>query len=284
MKRYFQHEATREKCHIYKMLEEQTARPHHSFHTPGHKVHGYDITELAYSDNLSCPQGVLLQAEREIAELLGADASFLLTDGSTSGVLSMLYALKKKGAVRIAAPLLSHKSFFNGCELLGLTPVLFETPAVALPCPLTAKDVEQALAQADGLFLTSPDYYGNIADLQQIRKLCSAQGKPLVIDGAHGGHLHYHSKIYAGAYADMWVDGVHKSLPVAMVLLVALYLTGQYIAQDNEFASAVSTILAIIAAVAFWMEFRSNERINEAQLIMELNHQFISSEQLSQVE
>lgn len=71
---------------------------------------------------------------------------------------------------------------------------------------------------------------------------------------------------------------------VAMVLLVALYLAGQYIAQDNEFASAVSTILAIIAAVAFWMEFRSNERINEAQLIMELNHQFISSEQLSQVE
>lgn len=70
----------------------------------------------------------------------------------------------------------------------------------------------------------------------------------------------------------------------AMVLLVSLYLSGQYIARDEIFASAVSTALAIIAAVAFWMEFRSNERINEAQLIMELNDQFISNPQFNKVE
>ena len=71
---------------------------------------------------------------------------------------------------------------------------------------------------------------------------------------------------------------------VAMVLLVALYLSGQYIAQGNDFATIVTTILAIVAAVAFWMEFRSNERINEAQLIMELNDQFISNPQFNKVE
>lgn len=71
---------------------------------------------------------------------------------------------------------------------------------------------------------------------------------------------------------------------VAMVLLVTLYLSGQYIAQGNDFATIVTTILAIVAAVAFWMEFRSNERINEAQLIMELNDQFISNPQFNKVE
>ena len=69
-----------------------------------------------------------------------------------------------------------------------------------------------------------------------------------------------------------------------MILLVALYLSGQYIAQGNDYATIVTTILAIIAAVAFWMEFRSNERINEAQLIMELNDQFISNPQFNKVE
>lgn len=71
---------------------------------------------------------------------------------------------------------------------------------------------------------------------------------------------------------------------VAMVLLVALYLTGQYISQDNAFTSAVSTVLAIVAGVAFWMELRCTERINEAQLIMELNNQFVSNPQFSYVE
>ena len=70
----------------------------------------------------------------------------------------------------------------------------------------------------------------------------------------------------------------------AMVLIVALFITGQRYAPDSRYVEAVSTILTIIAAVAFWMEFRSNERINEAQLIMELNNQFISNPQFAFVE
>ncbi len=213
MRRILTDEKTWEKCHVLKMLEEQAAKEHYSFHTPGHKAHGYDITELNYSDNLSCPQGVIARAERDIAEILGADGSYILTDGSTAGVLSMLYALKESGARKIAAPILSHKSFFNGCALLGLTPVLFETPTDVLPCKLSAADVCEALAGADALFLTSPDYYGNVADLSEIKGVCGSQGKPLVVDGAHGGHLHADKNRYAGAHADMWVDGVHKSLP-----------------------------------------------------------------------
>ena len=71
---------------------------------------------------------------------------------------------------------------------------------------------------------------------------------------------------------------------IAMVFLVALYLMGQHFFDAGSFTNIVATVLAIIAAVAFWMEFRSNERINEAQLVMELNDQFITNEALSNVE
>lgn len=70
----------------------------------------------------------------------------------------------------------------------------------------------------------------------------------------------------------------------AMIVLVALFLIGQYYITDNAYIEIITTVLAIVAAVAFWMEFRSNERINEAQLIMELNDQFISNPQFTKVE
>ncbi|MBO5363712.1 MAG: aminotransferase class I/II-fold pyridoxal phosphate-dependent enzyme [Clostridia bacterium] len=213
MRGFFSNRSVAKRCHILGMLKQQRKGVHRSYHTPGHKRRGYDITELSYSDNLSCPRGVIALAESDIATILGAESSFILTDGSTAGVLSMLLALKEHGCRRIAAPIESHKSFFNGCALLGLTPVLFETPASALPCALTVDDVAKSLENADALFLTSPDYYGNVADLKEISMLCKRAGKPLVIDGAHGGHLHFNQDLYAGNYADLWVDGVHKSLP-----------------------------------------------------------------------
>ncbi|MBQ2740929.1 MAG: hypothetical protein IJF39_04865 [Clostridia bacterium] len=215
MQGYFANRSVAERCHILKMLEAQAKAEHYSYHTPGHKRKGYDITELGYSDNLACPRGVILSAQQDIAEILGADASYLLTDGSTAGVLSMLYALKSLGCRTVSAFTASHKSFFSGCLLTGLQPVLLETPmgANGLPRKICGEDVLEGVEGADALFLTSPDYYGNVADLKAIQAMCKKHGKYLVVDGAHGGHLHYNCALYAGAYADMWVDGVHKSLP-----------------------------------------------------------------------
>ena len=215
MQGYFANRSVAERCHILKMLEAQAKTEHYSYHTPGHKRQGYDITELGYSDNLSCPRRVILSAQQDIAEILGADASYLLTDGSTAGVLSMLYALKSLGCRLVAAFTASHKSFFSGCLLTGLQPVLLETPTGenGLPRKIGVGDVLEGVESADALFLTSPDYYGNVADLKAIQAACKQRGKYLVVDGAHGGHLHYNRALYAGAYADMWVDGVHKSLP-----------------------------------------------------------------------
>ncbi len=97
-----------ENCRIAQMLRKQ--KKHLSFHTPGHKRAGADITELSYSDNLASPRGVIAQAEREIARILGAEKSYILTDGSTCGVHAMLYALKAAGASSVAYSAASHAS------------------------------------------------------------------------------------------------------------------------------------------------------------------------------
>ena len=220
-------------CKIFRMLAARAEKEHMSFHTPGHKINGFDITELSYSDNLSCPKGCILEAERDVAEILGAEKSFILTDGSTCGILSMLYAAKQLGAKNIAFCESTHKSVYNGCAALGLTPLIYspskreEIPFAPTMSELNEKngDIFQA---ADAILFTSPDYYGNIADLRGAREFCDKTGKILLVDGAHGGHLHFEKELHAGTYADMWVDGVHKSLPALTQGAVASAKNGKF--------------------------------------------------------
>ncbi|MBQ8320479.1 MAG: aminotransferase class I/II-fold pyridoxal phosphate-dependent enzyme [Clostridia bacterium] len=214
MRSFLKDKKTLKACRIYSMLKRHARQRRVSFHTPGHKIGKWDITELPFSDNLASPTGCIATAQAEIASLLGAEKSFLLTDGSTSGVYSILHAARTLGVKRVAAPALSHQSFFKGCELMGLTPVLFSLGSVGgIPLPVEKADFLDVLKSADALFLTSPDYYGNIPELAAVKEICERENKWLLIDGAHGGHLRHEPLLYAGTYAHLWVDGVHKSLP-----------------------------------------------------------------------
>ena len=258
---------TARECKIYAMLNGERKKDKLSFHTPGHKIVGYDITELDFSDNLSCPNGCILQTQQDVAKLLGADKSFLLTDGSTSGVLAMLYAAKSAGVGRLAVHYSSHKSVFNGCKLLGLQPVVFGKRTLGnIPVPPTRDEMNDCLLQADALFLTSPTYYGDIADLAFARQLCDKQNKLLLVDGAHGGHLHFDKEKHAGSFADMWVDGVHKSLPALT--------QGSVVSAKNERLSALlregvdvfrttSPSYPIMASIEFAVKFPRNERLEK---------------------
>lgn len=73
------------------------------------------------------------------------------------------------------------------------------------------------------------------------------------------------------------------SLMVSLVL-IALYLYLRATALDTEITDVVMAVCAIVAAVAFWVEYHHNNKINEAQFVMELNNQFITDKKLSAVE
>ncbi len=206
MKRFFKNKKVLADCKIYTMLCAAAKKKHLSFHTPGHKIGKWDITELSFSDNLASPRGCIQEAERDIARILGATKSFILTDGSTSGIFSMLYAAKKLGVKKLLVIEPVHKSVYNACAALEIQPTAFLTKE-------NFSQIPTLLGDSDALFCTSPDYYGNVAKLEDFRALCDKEKKLLLIDGAHGSHLHFNKSVYAGSYADMWVDGAHKNLP-----------------------------------------------------------------------
>jgi len=250
------------KSHIREMLLSQREK-HISFHTPGHKRAGEDITELSYSDTLSSPTGVLLWAERDVAEILGADRSFLLTDGCTSGVYSMLYALALAGGKSVAIPAYCHLSVQRGCMLAGLRPVVMHAgKRMGIPAQPTVEEMERALSGSDALLLVSPDYYGFFPDLKAARALCDKAGKPLLIDSAHGAHLHF-TPLYAGKFADLWADGVHKSLPAmtqgAVVSAKGKYT--EYLKESVPFFRTTSPSYPILASIEEAVKYPRNESI-----------------------
>ena len=199
------------------------------FHMPGHKADrkrfplfkdaALDITELSFADCLENPDGLIAAAESDCAEILGAKRSFFLTDGSSSGIFAMLYAVKRRGG-KIVIARGAHKSVYNACAVLGIEPHILkgnELDAIALP-PAAAEieDIFKKEKDVAAVLATSPDYYGNISDYAALRKICDRYGKLLLVDGAHGAYLKFDPDAahrYAGEYADAWVDGAHKTLP-----------------------------------------------------------------------
>lgn len=80
-------------------------------------------------------------------------------------------------------------------------------------------------------------------------------------------------------------NGVRKFWYIfIMVLLATIYICGQNFCNWEWLTEVFVTTIAIISAVAFWLEYRENKLLNEAQFIMELNGQFISNAKLSDVE
>ena len=212
---------------IYSQLKTY-AKADKSFHMPGHKARGdfkskfpiapFDITELSYSDNLLCPTGIIAKAQNDLAEILGAKKSFILTDGSSSGVLAMMYALSKFGN-KVIVPRNCHVSVWNACKLFNLEPVIVQgshDEGVLLPpSPSLIEKLVSNDRTISGMIVTSPDYFGNIAPLQEYSQVLKKYGRYLLVDGAHGAHLAFEDakKGHAGSFADLWVDGAHKSLP-----------------------------------------------------------------------
>ena len=244
-------------CHIYSMLRKQPR--HLSFHTPGHKRSGLDITELSYSDNLSSPKGCIAKAESDLAHILGAEKSFILTDGSTAGILSMLHAFACAGYTRLAIPDFAHKSVKNGCKICKITPIEYRAEQLIL-------DIEGVLLGVDGLLVVSPDYYGKIPDLQAIQRMCQSHEKPLLIDGAHGGHLHFEKNLYAGSVADMWVDGVHKSLPAmtqGAVVSAKTKVWAERLRDSVDVFRTTSPSYPIMASVEYAVKYPRAERLEK---------------------
>ena len=66
------------------------------------------------------------------------------------------------------------------------------------------------------VYITSPDYLGNMADIRSIADVCHKYSIPLIVDNAHGAYLRFLPESYhpMDLGADMCCDSAHKTLPV----------------------------------------------------------------------
>ena len=167
----------------------------------------FDYTEVEGLDNLACPSGVILEAEKKAAKARGCAHTLFVTEGSTVCMHVALSIAKERGAVGCIGGM--HKSFYGGCELLGITPVRFESVADFLENGLKTQTVSS-------VFYTSPDYFGNVTDDKELLDKCRRAGVLTVTDAAHGAHFCYSSLLpeAAAGRADIAFCSTHKTMAV----------------------------------------------------------------------
>ncbi|MEG1548036.1 MAG: aminotransferase class V-fold PLP-dependent enzyme [Clostridia bacterium] len=190
------------------------------FHMPGHKGLGmggfnavapWDVTELPETDDLAAPEGALLHTEQAYASAYHAQHSFLLINGSSTGVAAMLLSLGQHKRVLLARN--CHKSAINGVVLAGHD-VDFVYPSSE--GMVTAAAIDAALTQspADAVLIVSPDYFGKCADLASIAQAAHHHGALLFVDAAHGAHFPFATSLpdFPADDVDMWCISAHKTL------------------------------------------------------------------------
>lgn len=205
------------------------------FHVPGHKggaglppalrralgraVAALDVTEVAGLDDLRLPAGAIADAQGLAAAAFGADRTFFLVGGSTSGVIAMIAAACAPGD-EVVLPRHAHPSAVAGCILAGARPrwVAVEVDGASqVPLGPAPEAVEAALAacrRPAAVLAVHPNYYGVAADVAGIAGAARRFGAATLVDEAHGAHFTFHPALPPSALscgADVAVQSLHKT-------------------------------------------------------------------------
>ena len=194
-----------------------------SFHTPGHKGRAgllgdlasleYDLTELPETGSLYDGGDCIEQAEILAAKAFGAAETLFSAGGCTLCVQTMLLLGAGPGG-RVLFLRNAHRSAVHAAALLGLEPVWLWPGEDGRPSAAAIKEMLNKSNNIRGVYITSPDYYGRLADIPAIAAVCREAGVPLLVDNAHGSHLGAFGRHPLALGAAMTADSAHKTFPV----------------------------------------------------------------------
>ncbi|MGF6375975.1 arginine/lysine/ornithine decarboxylase [Clostridiales Family XIII bacterium PM5-7] len=211
-----------------------------SFHMPGHKgtaiyeENGYgeflgqimdcDITEIPGADNLFQTEGIIKETMNAYQSLYPTKASYLLINGSSTGLIAAISAAVPKNGTLIMARN-SHKAIFNGLIMAEAKPV-YAYPTLIEDYGISGEITPEEIARcyeenptASAVILPSPNYYGICSDIEGIAKVVHDHGGILIVDQAHGAHLNFFDQYVSGEKksaeslgADIVINSTHKTL------------------------------------------------------------------------
>lgn len=120
---------------------------------------------------------------------------------------------------KIIVPRNVHKSVMSAIVFSGAIPIFIHPEVdeqLGISHGITTDSVTRAIEQnpdAKGLLVINPTYFGISADLKQIVEIAHSFDIPVLVDEAHGVHIHFHEKLPMSAMqagADMSATSVHK--------------------------------------------------------------------------
>lgn len=249
-------------------------------HMPGHKgrnvlgLEQADITEIPGADVLYHPTGIILESERNAAALFGTGRTVYSTEGSSLPIRAMVYLTALYAASLGKRPLIAagrnaHKVFITAAALLDVDVAWLypENGGNLLSCEITSEGLDGYLKNTRELptavYITSPDYLGNMADVGGLSKVCRKFGCLLLVDNAHGAYLNFlpESRHPMALGADLCCDSAHKTLPV-LTGGAYLHISGS---APELFSLAADQAMALFASTSpSYLILQSLDKANEA--------------------
>lgn len=204
------------------------------FHIPGHKkgqgvdpafrefvgdnILSIDLINIAPLDDLHSPKGAIKKAQELAAEAFGADHTYFSVQGTTGAIMTMILSVVGPND-KILVPRNVHKSIMSAIVFAGAIPIFIHPevdPELGISHGISAEAVEKALVEypdAKAVLVINPTYFGVAADLKRIVEIAHERQIPVLVDEAHGVHIHFHKSLPVSAMAagaDMAATSVHK--------------------------------------------------------------------------
>lgn len=226
----------------------------------GEKCVGIDVNSMKPLDNLGHPISIIRDAEELAADAFGAAHAFLMIGGTTSSVQTMILSTCKAGD-KIILPRNVHKSAINALVLCGAIPIYIEMsvdPKIGIALGLENERVAQTIKEhpdAKAILINNPTYYGICSDLKGLTEMAHEAGMMVLVDEAHGAHLHFTDKLPLSAMdagADMAAVSMHKSggsLTQSSILLIGEQMNPEYVRQIINLTQSTSASYLLMASL-----------------------------------
>ncbi|EWG11787.1 aminotransferase class I/II-fold pyridoxal phosphate-dependent enzyme [Cytobacillus firmus] len=238
------------------------------FHIPGHKkgagidpefreyigdnALAIDLINIGPLDDLHQPKGIIKEAQDLAAEAFGADKTFFSVQGTSGAIMTMVMAVCGPGD-KIIVPRNVHKSVMSAIVFSGATPIFIHPEIdenLGISHGITTESVSKALElhpDAKGILVINPTYFGVSADLKKIVEIAHSYNVPVLVDEAHGVHIHFHDELPLSAMqagADLAATSVHK-LGGSMTQSSILNMKGNLVS-----AKRVQSILSMLTTTS----------------------------------